>query len=58
MTTAVEFRNVDIIFGDNVADALKMAHAGADRSEILARTGAVLGATGATSPSTRARSAC
>jgi len=47
MTTAVEFKNVDIIFGDNFAEALTMARAGADRSDILARTGAVLGATGA-----------
>jgi glycine betaine/proline transport system ATP-binding protein len=47
MTTALEFRNVDIIFGENTADALKMAHAGVERSEILAKTGAVLGATGA-----------
>jgi len=47
MTTAVEFKNVDIIFGDNARDALAMAHAGAHRSDILAKTGAVLGATGA-----------
>lgn len=45
MSTAIEFRNVDIIFGDNAAEALKLAHAGTDRSEILSRTGAVLGAT-------------
>ena len=47
MSTAVEFKNVDIIFGDNSAAALRMAHAGADRAEILAKTGSVLGATGA-----------
>lgn len=47
MTTAVEFRNVDIIFGDKSREALAMAHAGAHRSDILAKTGAVLGATGA-----------
>ena len=47
MTPAVEFRNVDIIFGDNVAAALKLAHEGVDRADILKRTGAVLGATGA-----------
>ena len=47
MIPAVEFRDVDIIFGDNTAEALKMAHAGVDRAEILAKTGAVLGATGA-----------
>ena len=47
MTTAVEFKNVDIIFGDNASAALAMAHAGAERGDILAKTGAVLGATGA-----------
>ncbi len=47
MTTAVEFRNVDIIFGDNAAEAQAMARAGKDRAEILSKTGAVLGATGA-----------
>jgi len=47
MTTAVEFKNVDIIFGENAREALAMAHAGAHRSDILAKTGAVLGATGA-----------
>jgi glycine betaine/proline transport system ATP-binding protein len=45
MSTAIEFKNVDIIFGEKTQDALKLAHAGVDRSEILARTGAVLGAT-------------
>jgi glycine betaine/proline transport system ATP-binding protein len=47
MSTAVEFRNVDIIFGENAREALVMARAGADRSDILRKTGAVLGATGA-----------
>ena len=47
MTAAVAFRNVDIIFGEKTAEALKMAHAGLDRAEILSKTGAVLGATGA-----------
>ena len=47
MTTAVEFKKVDIIFGDRSREALAMAHAGAHRSDILAKTGAVLGATGA-----------
>jgi glycine betaine/proline transport system ATP-binding protein len=46
MSVAVEFRNVDIIFGANTREALAMAHAGEHRSEILAKTGAVLGATG------------
>ena len=47
MTIAVEFKNVDIIFGDRANEALEMARAGSDRAEILAKTGAVLGATGA-----------
>ncbi len=47
MTTAVEFKNVDIIFGTNTDEALAMARAGAHRSDILSKTGAVLGATGA-----------
>ena len=47
MTAAVQFKNVDIIFGENTGEALKMAHAGVDRAEIRAKTGAVLGATGA-----------
>ena len=42
MTTAVEFKKVDIIFGDRSREALAMAHAGAHRSDILAKTGAVL----------------
>ena len=45
MSSAIEFRNVDIIFGEKTDDALKLAHDGVDRSEILKRTGAVLGAT-------------
>ncbi|MFN0192516.1 MAG: choline ABC transporter ATP-binding protein, partial [Aestuariivirga sp.] len=47
MSAAVEFKNVDIIFGEKFDEAQKMAHAGAHRSEILSKTGAVLGATGA-----------
>jgi glycine betaine/proline transport system ATP-binding protein len=47
MTAAVEFKNVDIIFGDNISQALKLAHEGVGRADILSRTGAVLGATGA-----------
>ncbi len=47
MTVAVEFKNVDIIFGDRPKEALAMARAGAHRSDILSKTGAVLGATGA-----------
>ena len=46
MTTAVEFKNVDIIFGEKARDALSMARAGKDRAQILTATGAVLGASG------------
>jgi glycine betaine/proline transport system ATP-binding protein len=47
MSTAIEFKNVDIIFGEHIPEALKLAHEGVGRAEILSRTGAVLGATGA-----------
>ncbi len=47
MTVAVEFKDVDIIFGKDVAKTLAMVDAGASRAEILAKTGAVLGAAGA-----------
>jgi glycine betaine/proline transport system ATP-binding protein len=47
MSVAVDFRNVDIIFGENQKAALAMLDAGADRQEILAKTGQVLGAAGA-----------
>ncbi len=42
---ALEFRNVDIIFGDKRqrTDALKMLDAGGTRSEILEKTNAVIG---------------
>lgn len=43
MTAAVEFRNVDIVFGDEQATAVKMIDEGATRAEILTKTGAVLG---------------
>ncbi len=43
MHAAVEFRNVDIIFGDDPASALKLLDDGADRQEILNQTGHVLG---------------
>jgi glycine betaine/proline transport system ATP-binding protein len=42
--TAVEFRNVDIVFGRNEKQAFALADQGATRDEILERTGAVLGA--------------
>jgi glycine betaine/proline transport system ATP-binding protein len=43
---AVEFQNIDIIFGKEQAKALTMVDAGATRDQILAETGAVLGAAG------------
>jgi glycine betaine/proline transport system ATP-binding protein len=48
MSAAVEFRNVDIIFGDEkqIAAAVPMLDAGADRAEMLSKTGAVLGCAG------------
>jgi glycine betaine/proline transport system ATP-binding protein len=42
----VEFRNVDIVFGDRTKAALRLIDEGADRDEILKKTGAVLGAAG------------
>lgn len=47
MNAAVEFRNVDIVFGQSKAEAIAMIDAGATRAEILAKTGAVLGCAGA-----------
>ena len=47
MTAAIEFRDVDIVFGDRKAEALAMIDAGKARGEILEKTGAVLGAAGA-----------
>jgi glycine betaine/proline transport system ATP-binding protein len=44
MTAAVEFKKVDIIFGEKSAEALALLDAGKARSEILQETGAVLGA--------------
>jgi glycine betaine/proline transport system ATP-binding protein len=44
MTTAVEFKNVDILFGKATADGLRMLDAGSTRAEILDKTGVVLGA--------------
>ncbi|MEO3385074.1 choline ABC transporter ATP-binding protein [Mesorhizobium sp. CAU 1741] len=43
MSAAIEFRNVDIVFGKEQAEAIRMIDAGADRAEILEKTGAVLG---------------
>ena len=47
MTTAVEFKNVDIVFGTNSGEAVTMLDAGKSRSEILEKTGNVLGAASA-----------
>ena len=47
MTTAVEFKNVDILFGKDIREALGMLDAGKSRAEILEKTGAVLGSAGA-----------
>ncbi len=43
---AIEFRNVDIVFGDRRAQALRMIDEGRTRDEILGATDAVLGAAG------------
>jgi glycine betaine/proline transport system ATP-binding protein len=41
---AVEFRNVDIVFGDNQKAALAMLRQGASRDEVIAKTACVPGA--------------
>ena len=45
-TPAVEFRKLDIVFGANAPKALTLIDQGKSRDEILAQTGAVLGAAG------------
>ncbi len=45
---AVEFRDVDVIFGNNPAAALEMLDRGEDRAAILEATGSVLGVHDAT----------
>ncbi|MCG7506521.1 choline ABC transporter ATP-binding protein [Mesorhizobium retamae] len=47
MTVAVDFKNVDIVFGPDTRDALAMVDRGATRAEILEQTGNVLGCAGA-----------
>jgi glycine betaine/proline transport system ATP-binding protein len=47
MTTAVQFKNVDILFGEKTSDAIAMLDAGGNRSDILESTGVVLGCAGA-----------
>ena len=41
--SAIDFRNVDILFGKDTRAALNLLDAGRSRDEILAQTGAVLG---------------
>ncbi|MFN3547501.1 MAG: choline ABC transporter ATP-binding protein [Mesorhizobium sp.] len=43
MSIAVEFRHVDIVFGDDTREALAMLDGGLTRQEILEKTGSVLG---------------
>ncbi len=45
---AVSFRHVDIMFGKSAAEGLALLDRGADRSEILAKCGAILGVADAT----------
>jgi len=47
MSAAVEFKNVDIMFGERPEAALALLDKGATRAEILEQTGNVLGAAGA-----------
>jgi len=47
MNAAVDFKNVDIVFGEKKAEALAMIDRGATRADILSQTGAVLGCAGA-----------
>jgi len=44
---AVTFKNVDIMFGQSPAEALRMLDAGSNRQEISEKTGNVLGAANA-----------
>jgi glycine betaine/proline transport system ATP-binding protein len=46
VTAAVEFKNVDILFGPDVREAQAMLDKGASRNDILAKTGVVLGCAG------------
>ncbi|RWM79833.1 MAG: choline ABC transporter ATP-binding protein [Mesorhizobium sp.] len=47
MSAAVDFKNVDIVFGAARKEALALLDRGATRQEILEKTGAVLGCAGA-----------
>ncbi|MEP9396617.1 choline ABC transporter ATP-binding protein [Mesorhizobium sp. KR2-14] len=46
MSAAVDFKNVDIVFGSAQKEALELIDKGASRADILAKTGAVLGCAG------------
>jgi glycine betaine/proline transport system ATP-binding protein len=46
MSAAVDFKDVDIVFGKDQRTALDMIDGGANREEILAATGSVLGCAG------------
>jgi len=47
-TNAVDFKDVDIIFGDNPAKAIELLDNGGTRESILEETGSVVGVAGAT----------
>lgn len=47
MSIAVEFRDVDILFGKDITLAIQMLDAGASRAQILDKTGSVVGCAGA-----------
>ncbi len=47
MSIAVDFKNVSILFGENIPAAIALADQGVSRGDILTKTGAVLGAHGA-----------
>jgi glycine betaine/proline transport system ATP-binding protein len=47
MSNVVEFKNVDIMFGQDTSEALAMLDRGKTRADILDKTGCVLGAAGA-----------
>ncbi len=47
MNVAVDFKNVDIVFGPDTAGSLALIDKGATRAEILEKTGNVLGCAGA-----------
>ena len=55
---AVEFDNVDIVFGDRPQPALPLLDRRRPATRSWPQTGAVLGVAGARSPSSAARSAC